>query len=244
MQCRLLLLFSLVTFLILAGTSFAVTQEEIKSVLETRYRPTKPGFFGDFKEIGSVLVLRKAGLRANRPSKIFAPNVIIGRQVATAGGGDLPLGGNIDPALKIGDRLHLYGVRTGDDYVELEIFTVNTFVVIGSGTRGPTPLQASTRFRYDEGLAAVSTGRVMDDIREWFKAEGETGIDGKSGSAAEPRPEGGAGATRTIQSGQAPEEVVAILGAPGKIFILGAKTIFVYKDIKVIFVDGKVADAD
>ena len=238
MQCRLLLLFSLVTFLILAGTSFAVTQEEIKSVLETRYRPTKPGFFGDFKEIGSVLVVQKAGLRANRPSKIFAPNVIIGRQVATAGGGDLPLGGNIDPALKIGDRLHLYGVRTGDDYVELEIFTVNTFVVVGSGTRGPTPLQASTRFRYDEGLAAVSTGRVMDDIREWFRVEGEAGL------SVEPRTAADAGVTRTIRSGQSPEEVVAILGAPGKIFILGAKTIFVYRDIKVIFVDGKVADAD
>jgi len=231
-------LFSLVTFHILAGTSFAVTQEEIKLVLETRYRPTKPGFFGDFKEIGSVLVLQKAGLRANRPSKIFAPNVIIGRQVATAGGGDLPLGGNIDPALKIGDRLHLYGVRTGDDYVELEIFTVNTFVVVGSGTRGPTPLQASTRFRYDEGLAAVSTGRVMDDIREWFRVEGEAGL------SVEPRTAADAGVTRTIRSGQSPEEVVAILGAPGKIFILGAKTIFVYKDIKVIFVDGKVADAD
>jgi len=231
-------LFSLVTFLILAGTSFAVTQEEIKSVLETRYRPTKPGFFGDFKEIGSVLVVQKAGLRANRPSKIFAPNVITGRQVATAGGGDLPLGGNIDPALKIGDRLHLYGVRTGDDYVELEIFTVNTFVVVGSGTRGPTPLQASTRFRYDEGLAAVSTGRVMDDIREWFRVEGEAGL------SVEPRTAADAGVTRTIRSGQSPEEVVAILGAPGKIFILGAKTIFVYRDIKVIFVDGKVADAD
>jgi len=231
-------LFSLVTFLILAGTSFAVTQEEIKSVLETRYRPTKPGFFGDFKEIGSVLVLQKAGLRANRPSKIFAPNVIIGRQVATAGGGDLPLGGNIDPALKIGDRLHLYSVRTGDDYVELEIFTVNTFVVVGSGTRGPTPLQASTRFRYDEGLAAVSTGQVMDDIREWFRVEGEADL------SVEPRTAADAGVTRTIQAGQAPEEVVAILGAPGKIIILGAKTIFVYRDIKVIFVDGKVADAD
>jgi len=62
--------------------------------------------------------------------------------------------------------------------------------------------------------------------------------------SVEPRTAADAGVTRTIRSGQSPEEVVAILGAPGKIFILGAKTIFVYKDIKVIFVDGKVADAD
>lgn len=244
MQCRFRLMLSLFMLQILAGTSFAVTQDEIKSVVEARYRVTKPGFFGDFKEIGSVLVLQKEGLRANRPTKIFTPNIIRGRQVESAGGGDLPLGGNIEQNLKIGDRFHLYGVRSGEDYVELEIFTIKTFVVTGSGTRGPTPLQASIRFRYEGGLAAVTSGRIMDDIREWFRVEGEAGIDGQAGPAVEPGTVGETGATRTIRSGQSPEEVVSILGAPGKIFILGAKTIFVYRDIKVIFVDGKVADAE
>jgi hypothetical protein len=222
----------------LAGTSFAVTPEEMKAVVEARYRVSKPGFFGDFKEIGTVFVVQKEGLRANRPSKIFAPNIIAGHRIETIGGGGLPLGGRIEPDLKIGDRLHLYGVQTGEDYVELEIFTVKTFVVAGSGTRGPTPLQASTRFRYDGGLAAVTADRVMADIRQWFRAEGE------AGPAGLPRTGGDDGATRTIRSGQSPEEVVAILGAPGKIFNLGAKTIFVYRDIKVIFIDGKVTDAE
>jgi len=238
MKSRFCIMFCLFMFQFLAGTSFAVTPEEIKAVVEARYRVTKPGFFGDFKEVGSVLVVQKEGLRANRPSKIFAPNVIVGHQIATVGGGDLPLGGKIEPDLKIGDRLHLYGVQTGDDFIELDTFTVNTYVVAGSGTRGPTPLQASTRFRYEGGLAAVTASRVMDDIHAWFREEGE------AGPAALPRTEGDAGATRTVRSGQTPEDVVAILGAPGKIFILGAKTVFVYRDIKVIFIDGKVADAE
>jgi hypothetical protein len=38
-------------------------------------------------------------------------------------------------------------------------------------------------------------------------------------------------------------EVTAILGPPEKQILLGAKTIFVYRDMKVVFVDGKVADA-
>jgi hypothetical protein len=238
MQCRICFMFSLLLLQMHAGTSAAVTPEEMKGVVEARYRVTKPGFFGDFKEIGTVFVVQKEGLRANRPSKVFAPNVIAGHRIAKTGGGDLPLGGSLDPDLKVGERLHLYGVRSGEEFIELEFFTVNTHIVAGSGTRGPTPLQASTRFRYDGGLAAVASDRVMDDIHEWFRAEGE------AGPAPVPRGEGDAGATRTIRSGQSREEVVSVLGAPGKIFSLGAKTVFVYRDIKVIFIDGKVTDAE
>jgi hypothetical protein len=38
--------------------------------------------------------------------------------------------------------------------------------------------------------------------------------------------------------------VTAILGAPEKQILLGAKTIFIYRDVKVIFMDGKVTDAE
>jgi hypothetical protein len=45
-----------------------------------------------------------------------------------------------------------------------------------------------------------------------------------------------------IEKGQSPEQVKAALGQPDKIVNLGAKQIFVYKDIKVTFINGKVAD--
>ena len=38
------------------------------------------------------------------------------------------------------------------------------------------------------------------------------------------------------------DQVVAILGNPDKIFDLGAKKIYVYKDVKVTFMNGKVSD--
>jgi hypothetical protein len=219
--------------------SFAASSEEIASAIETRYRITRPAFLGGFKEIGSVLSVRKEGLRANRPSKIFSPNVIRDHRIEVAGGGDIPPGGNIDPDLKIAIPLHLYGISTGDNYVQLELFTVKTYVVTGSGTRGPTPLQASTRFIYDRGIDAVTVNEVLNDMGEWFSTDGVS-----SNGASGLNSAGMQGIARTVHLGQTGEEVVSILGPPSKIFLLGQKTVFVYPDIKVVLIDGKVTDAE
>jgi hypothetical protein len=45
-----------------------------------------------------------------------------------------------------------------------------------------------------------------------------------------------------IEKGQTPDQVKAAIGTPDKIINLGAKQIYVYKDIKVTFVNGKVSD--
>jgi len=243
---------AILLLLLAASPSFAVTRDEAVSAVKARYRITTAAFLGGFSEIGSVLTPRREGLRANRPSKAFKPNEVRNRQLATAGGGDLPLGGAHDGALKPGERLHLYGVRAGNDYVQLDLYTVATYVVPGSGTRGPTPLQASVSFQYEGGLEGVTTQQLLDDIGEWLSVEGEVRPAAvESPPAAEPRPvivpsepRPAGRATSTIRLGQTLEEVTAILGPPEKQILLGAKTIFVYRDVKVVFVDGKVADAE
>lgn len=47
---------------------------------------------------------------------------------------------------------------------------------------------------------------------------------------------------KTITLGQTPDQVVAILGQPEKTAKIGNKQTYFYKDMKVIFVGGKVAD--
>ncbi len=234
--------FAAILLLVLTATAVsAASRDEAASAVTTRYRITTTAFLGGFKEIGSVLTPRREGLRANRPSKAFKPNVVKNRQLVAAGGGDLPLGGAHYGALKPGERLYLYGVSTGDDYVQLDLYTVATYVL--PGMRGPTPLQASVRFQYDGGLAGVTTGQLLDDISEWLATEGESRpAAGESRPAPEPRPAGSA--TSTIRLGQSQEEVTAILGPPEKRILLGVKTIFIYRDLKVVFVDGKVVDAE
>jgi hypothetical protein len=46
----------------------------------------------------------------------------------------------------------------------------------------------------------------------------------------------------TISLGQTIDQVTSIQGAPQKVIDLGAKKIYVYPDIKITFVDGKVTD--
>jgi hypothetical protein len=253
MQYRILLASTLL-LMFSAGSSFATSSEEARAAVTAQYRITTPGFLGGFNEIGAILTPRREGLRANRPSKSFTPNLIKGGQLVAAGGGAQSLGSTHNGALKPGERLHLYDVRTGNDYVQLDLFTVATYVVTGSGKQGPTSLQASVRFQYDGGLAGVTTQQLLSDIGEWLTAEGAPLPVAVAPAVVAPvvaptptpvtEPRAPVRATGTVKLGQTREEVTAILGAPEKQFLLGAKTIFVYRDVKVIFVEGKVVDAE
>jgi hypothetical protein len=51
-----------------------------------------------------------------------------------------------------------------------------------------------------------------------------------------------AAAPATISLGQTPDQVTAGMGAPTRIIDLGARKIYVYKDMKITFKDGKVSD--
>ena|SRR5579883_79595 len=48
--------------------------------------------------------------------------------------------------------------------------------------------------------------------------------------------------TLTVQAGQTRETVESLLGRPEKVIDLGPKIVYVYKDLKLTFVDGKVSD--
>lgn len=50
------------------------------------------------------------------------------------------------------------------------------------------------------------------------------------------------GAPKTVELGFTEKQVVDALGQPEKILKVGSKTIYVYKDVKVSFTDGRVAD--
>jgi hypothetical protein len=279
-----------------ASTSSALTPDEATSVVTGAYRVTTRTLLGDVKEPGSVLTPRREGLRANRPSKGFKANVVENHQLVVAGGGDLPLSGR-DGALKPGERLYLYDVSTGDDYVQLDLYTVTSYHI--PGVRWSTPLQASVRFRYKKGIAGITSQQLLDDIAEWVGAEGaaapaatESRPAAKEASPATKEaspatkeanpatkeanpatkeanpatkeaspatkeaspatkeaspaasPDSAGKKTDTVRLGQSQQEVIAILGPPQKEIQLGSKAIFIYPNLKIIFIDGKVTDAE
>lgn len=209
---------------VLPGAAWAVTPAVMKTDIEARYRITTMDALGFLKESGSVLILRKEGLRADRPGAFNKANVISAGKVIETGGAGVPLGGGLDGRLKQGERLRLHGVMVDDRGVELNLFTVKSFVVTGS--RSPIPLQAIVRFRYDEGLATLTGHQVLGDLDAWLGSENTLRI------------------SKTVRQGQSPEEVVTILGEPEKKVLLDEKTVFIYSDMRLVFRDGRLVDLE
>jgi len=117
-------------------------------------------------------------------------------------------------------------------------------------TDPPTYFKADVIFQFTKGyLSAASPPQVMDVIAQVFTIDDSGGGDqggGQQGNQAQGGPPGGPPQPppqpQTIQLGQTPDQVLAALGQPDKIVNLGAKQIYVYKDLKVTFLKGKVAD--
>ncbi len=123
-----------------------------------------------------------------------------------------------------------------------------------NNTDPPTYNKANVVFQFSNGtLAKASAGEVEDIIGQLLSISsddaqqqgGDQGNDQQGGGdqgggqaqqqAPPPEPQ-------QIEKGQTPDQVKAAIGQPDKIVNLGTKQIYVYKDIKVTFLNGKVSD--
>lgn len=95
----------------------------------------------------------------------------------------------------------------------------------------------------DQGGAQVGTGNDASNANADANANandqqaGNQGGGGEQAQQEAPGPE-----PRQIERGQTPGQVKAVLGQPDKIVNFGSKQIFIYKDLKVTFLNGKVSD--
>jgi hypothetical protein len=121
----------------------------------------------------------------------------------------------------------------------------------------PTYYKSQVVFQFAKGyLAKASPPQIEDVIAQVFSIDDSGGNQQNGGGSAQGNQDaqGGQGGQaaqaaneppkqpQTIQMGQTMDEVSASLGQPEKIVNLGPKQIYVYKDLKVTFVRGKVVD--
>jgi len=117
--------------------------------------------------------------------------------------------------------------------------------------------KADVVFQFAKGtLANTSPSQVEDTIAGLLAIEDSGGDQGgngqQSGNDQQGNNQGGGGGQaqqqapppepQQIEKGQTPDQVKAALGTPEKIVNLGPKQIYVYKDLKVTFLNGKVSD--
>lgn len=122
-------------------------------------------------------------------------------------------------------------------------------------TDPPSYNKAQVAFQFPKGsLAKASAGDVEDTIGQLLAISEDTQQQDQGGQQQGGQQQGGQdqqGAQQapqqqaepqTIEKGQSSDQVESSLGKPDKIVNLGSKQIWVYKDLKVTFVNGKVSD--
>jgi hypothetical protein len=217
-----------ILLLLAPAVALASSEAEIRQALEAKYTLTERSkWSAQVTKPGTVLVVQKSGLQANTPRLVMKPTVVKNGQLEYVGGGNF-MGGDSGHTLKVGDKMYLYTIQTKPEAVTLIYGTVESYERSENGSTKAQPYQLALRFEYDGGLQAVETERVTKDVSSFFTTESEAASSG----------------VNTVKLGQTPEEVVAILGAPEKKVDLGKKLIYMYKDMKIVFVDGKVADVE
>jgi hypothetical protein len=201
-------------------------KDDLEQAINHRWIPTTRSKLGRVLEPGTVLVIQKGGLKADKPRAFMRPTVIDSGEISKTGGGFFVSGGR---SLSPGDRVYLYDVRVKNDAIDLIIATVETYDVEERGSTTSTPYEAALHFVFDpQWLESAPPDDVIAQISPWLESEAETA----------------AASVKTVQLGQTTDEVMKILGAPDKIIDLGSKVIYVYPDLKITFRDGKVADVE
>lgn len=154
---------------------------------------------------------------------------------------------------QVGDKVYpsKIEVDSGKDEVALLIVACDTC----NKTDPPTYNKAKVVFHFPKGsLAKASAGEVEDTIGQLLsisddaqqqdqsgqQGSGQVAQGGQDQSAAQ-QPQQQA-EPQTVQLGMTTDQVVGALGKPEKIVNLGAKQLYIYKDMKLTFINGKVAD--
>jgi hypothetical protein len=241
----------------------AGTAGSMKDELAKQYKPVKLGSNAGTTTVtdtGTVLVVQQAGLLGVPPNSyvpcpahfkdgsLHAPSIICKAALRNTGK-DFANGDKVYPMK--------FDINMQKEEVSMTVLECDTC----NNTDPPTYFHAQVIFQFPKGyLEGADAGQVEDMIGKLFVADTSTnnndsqqqgqqqGQDqGQQGQAqggqqqqqpAQPPPP-----PASVQLGQTPDQVIAALGQPDKIVTLGTKQIYVYKDLKVTFVNGKVTDA-
>ena len=244
----------------------AGAQGSVQSQLEAKYQLTKPtDDKSDIVTAGAVLILQK-----DKIIMYSTANQVLPQNTYKAGKLSEGAFGVHDNVQKFGSFIGHPAPASAQTqsrhFVTGEKFWVTGIAVQGDGvvfTLFSDPYQdvryqCTLKFPYTKGTTP-STDDVLKTVAEVFKVQEDDSAksDDKQqpaaaadaqpaadqAPAADAAPAAPPAPPATVAIGQSTDEVVAILGQPDKILNLGAKQIYVYKDLKVTFVKGKVTDA-
>jgi hypothetical protein len=231
----------------------------IERGLQSKYPPTKLSGIGErmrFTQLGTVLVIQQDGMAASPVTEFtFGNNYKDGRIKRSLAGSLIHQANNVRD-LRAGDRVYLLKTEVKDTGVVFNVQTCD-FCDGSAMDLAQMPYRAALTFQYPKGFwTNTSFAQIQQAISEVFTfADGPSigmppnpeqvaPIDAQVAQPPPPPPPPPASQAEPVKIGlgQTTDQVVAGLGQPDKVVDLGGKKIYIYKDLKITFVDGKVSD--
>ena len=219
--------------------------------LQAQYKLAKTAFNSGqvtITEPGTVLVIQKGGIQGCPPGNLtLAPATFKDGSLNPPGKFAAAMCGKTARQLPTGEKVYVtkIDVNPKKDRVGFRIIECDAC----NGTAQPSSYKSDVFFEFPKGsLASTSVPDVEDTIAKVFAID--TGAAQAQPAQSPTQPEQPAQAEQAppqappaqIQLGQTIDEVVGALGQPERIANVGSKKIYVYKDLKVTFVNGKVSD--
>lgn len=243
-----------------------VAQVPLEDQLKAQYTMVKMGSDtggAAVVEQGTILVIKKGGILSvpNSDTNILAtryeggavhsPNTILSKGI---GFGMKKFGKEQTTRLmQVGEKVYpsKIVVDLPKDHVTMSIIACDSC----NNVSPTTFYKADVVFQFAHGsLATTSPSQVEDTIATLLAIDDSADQGGNNQQGGNQQGAGnGAGGGQAqqqspppepqqIEKGQTPDQVKAALGTPDKIVNLGSKQIYVYKDLKVTFLNGKVSD--
>jgi hypothetical protein len=223
----------------------AADRNALLQALQARYEGVPgPRGYAAIGAKGPILSVAQQGIMARDPTQggLTAPTNKV------ANGRLLPLGSwsqastqNGGRALDVGEPVQVVRVEIKPDGVKIDFMTCSVC------ENGAPMFDAALLFAFPKGSLDSANPQDIERAIESYLAFPQSGQNGAP-AAAPAQPSAAVQASEpaappaTISLGQTIDQVVATLGQPLQIIDLGSKKTYKYKDLKVIFTDGKVTD--
>lgn len=262
--CRVLIAVFAAVFMLAYANAQAPTMQE---QLAAQYKLVKMGSdTGGYSvvEEGTLLEIKKGGiLGVPYSDKTVLSTKYEGGQVhgpsALATSARKAVFGHFSQTANEGQTTHLF--KTGDKVypTKIDVNVDKDTVTMGivacdtcNKTDPPTYNKANVVFQFPKGsLGKAAAGDVEDTIGQLLSISDSSSDNSGNQQQSDNQQQGGGGQqqqqqpqqdTQSISMGMTPDQVTAAMGQPTKMVNLGPKQIYVYKDLKVTFFNGKVVD--
>jgi len=234
MNSHRLVRFSCLLLLFIFSAAFAYGDDWKKSLgksLKDMYALTKTGGWGGsdrnvIKEAGTVLVIQKEGIVGDKATDMtYTPTKV--REGKVSQTSSLLNSKSNQYTFKPGDRVYLFDIDVKDSEIWFWFVSCDAYSITKGGDTRQTRYKGIVIYQFAKGyLETADLQKIKEEITSVLVTEDQAK----------------AASTKTIELNQTFEQVEAVLGKPEKIVRLGSKTVYIYKDMKITFIEGKVTD--